>query len=72
MGYEGADLGAPFLIKLIAAALIFVISAWLNILAARAARTGTPPPPDLVAKLGLAARLLLIVAIIMAVIAFGA
>ena len=70
--FGGVDLGVAFIVKLIVATLIFIISVWLNLMAARAARTGTPPSPDLVRQLGLSARILLIVAVIAAVVTFNA
>ena len=70
MKYPGADLGTWFIIKLGAATLILIISVWANLMAARAARTGTPPNARRVRRLGLAARGLLILAIIAAVFTF--
>ena len=71
MQYAGADLGTWFIIKLVAATLILIISVWLNLMAARAARTGAAPSAGRVRRLGLAARGLLILAIIAAVLTFS-
>ncbi len=69
--YSGADLGIWFAVKLVAATLILGISTWMNLMAARSARTGTPPNPRRIRRLGLAARGLLILAIVTAVISFA-
>jgi len=69
--YPGTDLGIWFLIKLIAATFILIISIWVNLMAARAARTQRPPNATRMRRLGLAARGLLILAIIAAVLTFG-
>jgi len=71
IGYEGADLGPYFMVKLAAATIIFGISVWMNLMAARAARTKTPVNPVLVRRLGIAVRFLLIITIIMAVLVFS-
>lgn len=70
--YVGADLGIWFAVKLLAATLIFGISATMNVMAARAARTGVPPNPALMKHLASAIRILLLIAIITAVIVFSA
>jgi len=64
--YAGADLGLWFVVKLLAATAILILSTTLNVMAARAARTGTPANPKLVKPLGRAVRLLLIVAVVTA------
>ena len=69
--YAGADLGLWFVVKLLAATAILILSTTLNVMAARAARTGTPANPKLVKPLGRAVRLLLIVAVVTAVLTFA-
>lgn len=71
MAYAGADLGPFFIAKLVAATTIFGISIWLNILSARAARTGKPANPGRVKRLGMGARWLFVFTIITAVIVFA-
>lgn len=68
--YSGADLGIWFSIKLIAATLIFGISAFMNFATARARNGGPAVSPPLMKTLGSAIRILLLLAIISAVIAF--
>lgn len=69
--YPGADLGMWFHVKLGAATLILILSIVLNLMAARAARTGMPANPRTVRRLGLAARGMVILAIITAVLTFS-
>ena len=69
--YAGADLGLWFVVKLFAATGILILSTTLNVMAARAARTGTPANPKLVKPLGRAVRILLIVAVVTAVLTFA-
>lgn len=69
--YSEVSLGIWFSIKLVAATLILGISAWMNLMAARSARTGTPPNAGRVRRLGLAVRSLLILAIVTAVVSFA-
>jgi len=68
--YSGADLGIWFSIKLIAATLIFGISAFMNFATARARKGGPPANLPLMKALGNAIRILLLLAIITAVITF--
>lgn len=69
--YGGADLGIWFTVKLIAATLIFGISAFMNFATARARKGGTPPNPALMKTLGSAIRVLLLLAIVTAVVTFS-
>ncbi len=69
--YPGVDLGIWFIVKLVAATLILIISVTVNLMAARAARTERPPNATRMRRLALASRGLLILAIIAAVITFG-
>lgn len=70
MGYDGATIGMMFWVKLLAAAAILVASVILNLMAARAAREGTPPNPGLVKGLQMLTRGALLLAIIAAAIVF--
>lgn len=65
-----ADLGLWFTIKLIAATVILVGSAGLNLLAARSAAAGTPPPQSIVKPVSSVIRLSLLIAIIGGVLTF--
>ncbi len=69
--YQGADLGTAFIVKMAVATLILIIAVWLNLMATRAARTGEPANAGRVRLLGYAARGLLIIAIIAAVLSFS-
>ena len=71
LGYDGASLGVWFVVKLFAAGAIFAASAVLNLLAARAARTGVPPNPAIQRPLITLVRLSLLIAVISAAIVFS-
>ena len=71
LGYDGAPLGIWFTIKLIAATVVLGISAALNLAAARAARSGTPPNPALAKSLTPILRGALLLAIVAAAVVFS-
>ena len=70
-GYDGAVSGPWFTIKLICATAILLASATLNIMAARAARTGTPVNPAILGPGQMIIRVALILALICAVLTFS-
>ena len=70
-GYDGADMSIWFALKLVAAATILGISAFLNLAAARAARGGTPLDPGLVRSMQSVVRGALLIAVILGVFVFS-
>jgi len=68
--YQGAPLGPAFHAKLGVATLLLLVIAAINLIAMRAKRRGTPPPPWL-PMLGMTTPVLTLLAVALAVVVFN-
>jgi hypothetical protein len=68
--YRGADLGLAFGLKLVAALIVLALSIYFTAMAARAARSGTPPPAFL-PRLRMVSAAMVLIAVALAVYVFN-
>ena len=67
----GEDLSILFSLKIVAVIILTALSAGMQFLSLRAARSGTPPPPVTMRRLGMAGLVTSLTVVVLAVLSFS-